>query len=144
VGATVSTYWLVPLHHRKQHVHPRCRPRSSPLSLAATTLTRRAPIHRAVDVGGRNFNNGSYIVAIHPNTVNHDNRGAWLNQVLSARGVTLDSDATQSLKLEWHKDIFNGIGGTFSAEALTALQEQPEVAWIQEGQALPSMHNLSR
>jgi hypothetical protein len=106
-----------------------------PLSFAGPTFIHRAPIRRAVDVGGRNFNNGSYIVAINPDTVDPNNRGRWLNRVLSARGVQLDKDATQSLKLKWDKDIFNGIGGTFSAEALTALQEQPEVAWIQEGPA---------
>jgi hypothetical protein len=116
-----------------------------PLSLAGpVALKPRAPIHRAVDVGGRNANNSSYIVAFKPKTVRPNNRESWLNRVLSAQSVTLDQDTTQSLKLKWEENTFNGIAGTFSDEALTALREQPEVAWIQEGPPLPSVDSYNR
>lgn len=103
-----------------------------PLSLAVPLVEHLAPIRRAVDVGGRNAN-GGYIVAIKPDTVDPNNRLQWLNKVLTAQGVTLDAEATQSLKLKWNKDVFNGIAGTLSTEALNALRRQPEVAWIEQG-----------
>jgi cerevisin len=102
-----------------------------PLSFAAPLTRHLAPIRRAVDVGGDTANDG-YIVAIKPNTVNPANRGAWLNKVLSAEGVTLDDATTKSLKLKWDEDIFNGLAGPLSTEAVEILQKQPEVAWIQE------------
>lgn len=103
-----------------------------PLSLAAPVAEHLAPIRRAVDVGGLNAN-GGYIVAIKPNTVDPNNRLQWLNRVLSAQNVTLDDGATQSLKLRWSQDVFNGLAGTLSAEALNVLRQQPEVAWVEEG-----------
>ena len=103
-----------------------------PLSLATPLPDHLAPIRRAVDVGGRSAN-GGYIVAIKSNTVDPNNRARWLNNVLAEQGVTLDDATTRSLKLKWSEDIFNGIAGTFSTDALTALQKQPEVAWVQEG-----------
>ena len=112
-----------------------------PFSLAAPLVERLAPIRRAVDVGGRNAN-GGYIIAIKPNTVDPNNRLQWLNKVLNAQGVTLDNDATQSLKLRWSEDVFNGIAGTFSTGALDALRQQPEVAWVEEGPS-PTVSRLS-
>jgi len=104
-----------------------------PFSLAAPLVAHLAPIRRTADVGGRSAN-GSYIVSIKSNTVKPKNRGRWLNKVLSTNSVTLDDDTTQSLKLKWSPDVFNGIAGTFSTDALDALRAQPEVAWIEEGQ----------
>lgn len=105
------------------------------LSLAAPVADHLAPIRRAVDVGGLNAN-GGYIVSIKPNTVDPNNRLQWLNRVLNAQGVTLDDAATQSLKLGWSQDVFNGIAGTLSTEALNVLRQQPEVAWVEEGLSL--------
>jgi cerevisin len=90
-----------------------------------------APIRRAVDVGGRSAN-GGHIVAINSNTVDPNNRGTWLTKVLSANGITIDDDTTQSLKLKWSDNVFNGIAGKFSQDALNVLQKQKEVAWIEE------------
>jgi len=102
-----------------------------PLSFAAPVTQHTAPIRRAVDVGGRSAN-GGYIVAIHPDTVNPNNRTGWLNKVLNAKGITLDDATTASLKVKWSQDIFNGVSGTFSPDAINVLSKQPEVAWIQE------------
>jgi len=99
-----------------------------PLSLAAPVADHLPPIHHAVDVGGRSVN-GGYIVAIKPNTVDPLNQQQWLNRVL-------DSATTQSLKLKWGPDIFNGLSGTLSTEALNNLRQQPEVAWIEQGPSL--------
>lgn len=107
-----------------------------PFSLAAPLVARLAPI-RPVQAGGRNPD-GGYIVAIKPNTVDPNNRGRWLTRILSAQNVTLDDDTTKSLKLKWNQAVFNGLAGKFSSQALTALQKQPEVAWIQEGLSLLS------
>lgn len=104
------------------------------VSLAAPSV-HLAPIRRAVDVGGQS-GNGGHIISIKPDTVNPSNRDGWLNKILSAANVTLDEETTQSLTLDWSKDVFNGFAGKFSPEALTALQKQPEVAWIQEGPSL--------
>lgn len=104
----------------------------SPLSLAAPIVGSPAPIRRAVDVGGRSAD-GGYIVALKSNTVDPNARGRWLNNVLSTDGVTLDKATNESLKLKWKEDVFNGIAGTFSTEALDTLRKQPEVAWIEEG-----------
>jgi len=106
-----------------------------PLSLAAPLTAHLAPIRRAVDVGGRSAN-GGFIVSIKSNTVDPNNRKRWLNKVLSTNSVTLDDDTTQSLKLKWKEDVFNGIAGTFSTDALNVLRSQPEVAWIEEGTLL--------
>ena len=112
-----------------------------PFSLAAPLVEHLAPIRRAVDVGGRNTN-GGYIVAIKPSTVDPNNRLQWLNKVLNAQGITLDDDATQSLKLRWSEDVFNGLAGTFSTGALDTLRRQPEVAWVEEG-PYPTVSPLS-
>ena len=109
-----------------------------PLSLAAPVTEHLAPIHRAVDVSAQSAN-GGHIVALKPNSVNPNNRGEWLNKVLSAGDVTLDQATNQSLKLKWSDKVFNGVAGTFSNEALNVLRKLPEVAWIQEG---PSVHCL--
>lgn len=106
-----------------------------PLSLAAPLLGHRAPLRRAVEAGGRSAN-GGYIIAIKSNTVDPNNRGRWLNNVLSTNSITLDDATTQSLKLKWNEDVFNGLAGTFSTEAVNALRNQPEVAWIEEGQSV--------
>jgi cerevisin len=102
-----------------------------PLTLAAPVV-HLAPLRRAVEVGGQHAN-GRYIVSIKPDTVNPDARGQWLNKVLGAHNVTLDYETTQNLKLRWNKDVFNGISGPFSSEAINVLRKQPEVAYIAEG-----------
>jgi len=105
------------------------------LSLAAPVAEHLAPLRRAVDVGGNNPN-GGYIVSIKPNTVDPNNRLQWLTKVLNAQNLTLDEDAKQSLKHEWSEDVFNGIAGTLSTDALNVLRRQPEVAWVEEGTSL--------
>jgi hypothetical protein len=105
-----------------------------PLTLAAPVV-HLAPLRRAVDVGRRHAN-GRYIVSIKEDAVDPDARGQWLNKVLAAQNVTLDSETTQKLKLRWNKDVFNGISGAFSTEAVDVLREQPEVAYIEEGSTL--------
>jgi len=102
------------------------------LSLAAPVAEHLAPLRRAVDVGGNNPS-GGYIVSIKPNTVDPNNRLHWLTKVLTARNLTLDEDAKQALKFKWSEDVFNGIAGIFSTDALNVLRQQPEVAWIEEG-----------
>ena len=106
-----------------------------PLSLATPVVQHLAPIRRAVDVGGVSAN-GGHIIAIKADTVEHKNRLQWLNKVLNAEGVTLDYNATQSLKLGWSEKIFNGMAGVSTTEALDVLRKQPEVAWIEEGASL--------
>jgi len=114
-----------------------------PLSLAAPVTDHLPPIRRAVDVGARGVN-GGYIVAIKPNTVDPLNRQQWLNRVLDAQGVVLDDATTQSLKLKWSPDVFNGLSGTLSTEALSILRQQPEVAWIEEGLSLSRLYSANR
>jgi len=104
------------------------------LAIAAPVAEHLAPLRRAVDVGGNNPS-GGYIVSIKPNTVDPNNRLQWLNKVLNAQDLTLE-DATQSLKLESSEDIFNGIAGILSTDALNVLRQQPEVAWVEEGPSL--------
>jgi hypothetical protein len=96
-----------------------------PLTLTAPIL-HLAPLRRALDVGAR-YANGNYIVSFKADTVDPNNRGQWLNEVLAAHNVTLDYNTTQTL---------NGIAGTFSPEALDVLRKQPEVAYIEEGPSL--------
>ena len=103
-----------------------------PLSLAVPLVEHLVPIRHAVDVGGHSAN-GGYIVTIKLNTLDPKNRLQWFNKVLTAPGITLDEEATQSLKLKWIKDVFNGIAGKLSTEALNVLCWQPEVAWIEQG-----------
>jgi hypothetical protein len=112
-----------------------------PLTLAAPIVEHLAPLRRAVDVGGRHAN-GRYIVSIKPDTVDPNARGQWLNKVFSAHNVSLDYETTQKLKLRWDKDVFNGISGPFSTEALTALRKQPEVAYIEEGPSLSRLGTI--
>ena len=102
------------------------------LSLAAPVPEHLAPLRRAVDVGGNNPS-GGYIVSIKPNTVDPNNRLQWLTRVLTAQNVTLDEQANQSLRLQWSQDVFNGIAGILSTDALNVLRQQPEVAWVEEG-----------
>jgi hypothetical protein len=111
---------------------------SPSLSLAAPVAQHLAPLRRAVDVGGLNPN-GGYIVSIKPNTVDPGNRLQWLTRILSAQNLTLDEGATQSLKLQWSQDVFNGIAGTLSTDALNVLRQQPEVAWVEEGRSLSQL-----
>ena len=76
------------------------------------------------------------MIAIKAYTVDPNNRLQWLNKVLSTEGITLDFNATQSLKLGWSEKIFNGLAGIFTTEAINVLRKQPEVAWIEEGPSL--------
>jgi len=106
------------------------------LSLAAPVAEHLAPLHRRAVDGGRNNPSGGYIVSIKPNTVDPKNRLQWLTKVLTAQNLTLDEDARQSLKYKWSEDVFNGIAGIFSTDALDVLRRQPEVAWVEEGPSL--------
>jgi hypothetical protein len=105
------------------------------LSLAAPVLDHLAPIRRAADVGGKNAN-GGHIVSFKADTVDPNNRLQWLNNILAAQGITLDNATIQSLKLQWSKDVFNGLAGPLPDEALDVLRKRPEVAYIEEGSSL--------
>jgi hypothetical protein len=105
-----------------------------PLTLAAPVV-HLAPLRRAADVGERHANS-HYIVSIKQDTVNPKARGEWLDKVLGAHNVTLDYETTQELKLRWDKDIFNGISGPFSTEAVDVLRKQPKIEYIEEGPSL--------
>ena len=102
-------------------------------ALAAPVAEHLAPLRRAVDVGGKNTS-GGYIVSIKTDTVDPNNRLRWLTKVLIAQNITID--ATQSLKLGWSEDIFNGLAGILSTDAINVLRRQPEVAWVEEGPSL--------
>jgi hypothetical protein len=106
-----------------------------PLTLTAPVTEHLAPLRRAVDVGGQHIS-GDYIVSIKSDTVDPYNRGQWLNKVLATHNVTLDHHTTQNLELRWNKEVFNGIAGRFSTEALNVLRKQPEVAYVHEGPSL--------
>ena len=123
------------------HVHLHCHSITTPFLPCCPLVEHLAPICHTVDVSGCNAN-GSYIVAIKLNTVDPNNQLQWLDKVLNTQGVTLDNDTTQSLKLRWSKDVFNSITGTFSTDALDTLQQQPEVAWVEEGLS-PTVFHLS-
>jgi len=70
----------------------------------------------------------SYIVAIRPNTVTptREGRAAWLNRVLGDTEIL-----TSSLRLGWDERLFNGVGGTFTAEQVETLRTLDETAWIE-------------
>ena len=103
-------------------------------TFAAPTPSWRAPIKRSTSSNAKSVAPDAYIVSIKPNTVDPANRGAWLNNVMSAAGVSMTTEQTSSLRLGWNETIMNGIAGTFSAQALEAISSQPEVAFIEPGQ----------
>ncbi|KIM29136.1 hypothetical protein M408DRAFT_16108 [Serendipita vermifera MAFF 305830] len=98
---------------------------------APLSPSRRAPIKRSTAANAKTVGPDAYIVTIKANTVDPTNRGVWLNNVMSAAGVSMTEDQTNSLRLGWNETIMNGIAGNFSAEALDAIASQPEVDFIE-------------
>jgi cerevisin len=104
----------------------------STLALVASVLAAPAPLLPVVrTLNGRSVPN-SYIVKIKATSdIPVENRGNWLNNVLS-RGDATVQDA-DTLKLGWPKNIFDGLSGTFDKNAVNALRASPDVDYIVEG-----------
>jgi cerevisin len=102
----------------------------STLALVASVLAAPAPLLPVTRNNARAVPN-SYIVKIKATSdIPVENRNNWLNNVLARGDATVqDSD---SLKLGWPKNVFDGLSGTFDKGALNALRASPDVEYIVE------------
>jgi cerevisin len=113
------------------------------LAMLAPVLAAPTPMVSVIrTINGRAVE-GSFIVKIKAaSDIAVDGRGQWLNNVL-ARGSAVVDD-TESLKLGWPKNVFDGLSGNFDTNALNALRASPDVEYIVEDTIMTTQATLQQ